>query len=145
VAIIRRVSRSPSPFFRAPISLEPLTKKHKKLMSEALYFRITLEPHLKHSGDRTGRRISFLAEVPLDFAKAEARFSDDEDAVFQEAKRLAAALTCRAMTGRPHQPGEDEMRISFHSIPQMTWDLTARRADAEKDGVRVWLLGADVD
>ena len=112
-------------------------------MSDALYFHITLEPHLKHSGDRTGRRISFLAEVSLDFAKAEARFSDDEEAVFEEAKRLAAALTSRAMTGRPHQAGEDEMRISFHSIPQMTCDLTERRADAEKDGVRVWLLGAD--
>ena len=114
-------------------------------MSEALYFHITLEPHFKHSGERTGRRIGFLAEVPLDFAKAEARFSDDEQAVYEEAKRLAAALTCRAMTGRPHQVGEDEMKISFHTIQQLSRDLTARPADAEKDGVRVWLLGADVD
>jgi hypothetical protein len=35
------------------------------------------------------------------------------------------------------------MRISLHSIPKMSDDLTGRRADAEKDGVRVWLLGAD--
>jgi hypothetical protein len=52
------VSRSPSPFFRALINLEPLTNKHKKQRSEALYFHITLEPHFKHSGDRTGRRIN---------------------------------------------------------------------------------------
>ena len=38
--------------------------------------------------------------------------------------------------------GEDEMQVSFHSIPRMSDDLTDRRADAEKDGVRVWLLGA---
>jgi hypothetical protein len=87
-------------------------------MSEALHFHITLEPHFKHSGERTGRRIGFLAEVPLDFAKAEARFSDDVQAVYEEAKRLAAALTSRAMTGRPHQVGEDEMQSSFHTIQQ---------------------------
>ena len=34
------------------------------------------------------------------------------------------------------------MQVSFHSIPRMSDDLTDRRADAEKDGVRVWLLGA---
>jgi hypothetical protein len=114
------------------------------LMSEAIYFHITLEPHFKHSGKRTGRRISFLAEVPLDAAKAAAQSPDDEQLLFQEAKRLAAALTSFAMTGQHHQPGEDEMQISLHSIPVMTRDLTARQADAEKDGVRLWLIGANV-
>jgi len=114
-------------------------------MSEVIYFHITLEPHFKHSGKRTGRRISFLAEVPLDVAKAAAQSSDDEQLIFEEAKRLAAALTSIAMTGQRRQPGEDEMQISFHSIPVMTRKLTARQADAEKDGVRVWLLGANVE
>jgi hypothetical protein len=49
------------------------------------------------------------------------------------------------MTGQPHQPGEDEMRISFHSVTRISEDLTQRRADAEKDGVRLWLLGADLE
>ena len=115
------------------------------LMSEVIYFHITLEPHFKHSGKRTGRRISFLAEVPLDVAKAAAQSSDDEQLIFEEAKRLAAALTSIAMTGQRRQPGEDEMQISFHSIPVMTRNLTTRQADAEKDGVRVWLLGANVE
>jgi hypothetical protein len=114
-------------------------------MSEALYFHVTLEPHHKHSGKRTGRRISFLAEVPLEAAKAAAQTSDDEQLLLDEAKRLAAALTSIAMTGQSRQPGEDEMQVSFHSIPLMARDLTAREADAEKNGVRVWLLGADVE
>jgi hypothetical protein len=114
-------------------------------MSEAIYFHVTLEPHYKHSGQRTGRKISFLAEVPLDAAKAIAQSSNDEQLLFEEAKRLAAALTSIAMRGQRRQPGEDEMQISFHSIPIMARDLTARQADAEKDGVRVWLLGANVE
>ncbi|HYY30536.1 MAG TPA: hypothetical protein VE860_21550 [Chthoniobacterales bacterium] len=114
-------------------------------MSEAIYFHITLEPHFKHSGKRTGRRIGFLAEVPLDAAKAAAQSSDDEQLLFEEAKRLAAELTSIAMSGRRRQPGEDEMQISFHSVPIMTRNLIARHADAEKDGVRVWLLGANVE
>ena len=114
-------------------------------MSEAIYFHLSLEPHYKHSGKRTGSRISFLAEVPLDAARAVAESSDDEQLLLEEAKGLAAALTSIAMTGQRHQPGEDEMKISFHSIPVMARDLTDREADAEKDGVRLWLLGADVD
>ena len=78
-------------------------------MSEAVYFHITLEPHHKHSGKRTGRRISFLAEEPLDAAKAAAQ-SSDEQFLFEEAKRLAAALTSIAMTGQRCQPGEDDMQ-----------------------------------
>ena len=112
-------------------------------MSEPVYFHVSLEPHYKHSGKLTGRRISFLAEVPLDAAKAAAQSSDDEQLLFEEAKRLAAALTPIAMTGQRRQPGEDEMQISFHSVPVMARNLTARQADAEKDGVRVWLLGAN--
>ena len=114
-------------------------------MSEAVYFHITLEPHYKHSGKRTGRSISFLAQVPLDAAKAVAQSSDNEQLLLEEAKCLAAALTSIAMTGQRREQGEDEMQISFHSIPVMARDLTARPADAEKDGVRVWLLGANVE
>jgi hypothetical protein len=114
-------------------------------MSEAIYFHLSLEPHYKRSGKRTGRKISFLAEVSLDAARAAAESSDDEQLLLEEAKGLATALTSIAMTGQGHQPGEDEMQISFHSIPLMARDLTDRQADAEKDGVRLWLLGADVD
>jgi hypothetical protein len=114
-------------------------------MSEAIYFYLSLEPHFKHSGKRTGRKISFLAEVPLKAARAAAESSDDEQLLLEEAKSLAIALTSIAMTGQGHQPGEDEMQISFRSIPLMARDLTDRQADAEKDGVRLWLLGADVD
>jgi hypothetical protein len=73
-------------------------------VSEAVYFHVTLEPHRKHSGKRTGRRISFLAEVPLDAAKTAAQSSDDEQLLFEEAKRLVAALTSIAMTGQSRQP-----------------------------------------
>ena len=83
--------------------------------------------------------------MPLDAARAVAESSNDEQLLLEEAKGLAAALTSIAMTGQRRQPGEDEMQISFHSIPVMARDLTDRQADAEKDGVRLWLLGADVD
>jgi hypothetical protein len=114
-------------------------------MAQVLYFHITLEPHHKHSGGRTGRRIRFLAEVPVRVAKKTARSPDDEQSTYEEAERLASNLTSMAMTGQPHQPGEDEMRASFHSIPSISKDLTDRQPDAEKDGVRVWLLGADME
>ena len=112
-------------------------------MPEALYFQITLEPHHKHSGKRTGRRIALLAEVPVNAAKAGAKSPDDQQSVYEEAERLAADLTCEAMTGQTLQPGEDQMQISFRSIPRLSKDLTKRRTDAEKGGVRLWLLGAD--
>ena len=118
---------------------------HISAMAQTLYFQITLEPHHKHSGRRTGRWIRFLAEVPVRVAKKTARSPDDEQSTFEEAERLASNLTSMAMTGQPHQPGEDEMRVSFHSVPRMSDDLTHRRADAEKDGVRVWLMGADME
>jgi hypothetical protein len=56
-----------------------------------------------------------------------------------------ADLTSAAMTGQSHQPGEDEMRVSFHAIPNMSKEMIERRPDAEKDGVRLWLLGANAD
>jgi hypothetical protein len=114
-------------------------------MAQTLYFHITLEPHHKHSGGRTGRRIRFVAEVPMSVAKKTASSPGDEQSTYEEAERLASSLTSLAMTGQPHQPGEDEMRISFHSVPRISEDLTQRRADAEKDGVRLWLLGADLE
>ena len=46
------------------------------------------------------------------------------------------------MTGHPRDEGEDVMRFSCHAIPQPSVDLLEYTADAEKDGVRLWLLGA---
>jgi hypothetical protein len=114
-------------------------------MAQTLYFHITLEPHHKHSGSRTGRRIRFLAEVPVSVARKTASSPDDEQSTYKEAERLASSLTSIAMTGQPHQPGEDEMRTSFHSVPRISGDLADRQPDAEKDGVRVWLIGADAE
>jgi hypothetical protein len=111
-------------------------------MPEFFYFQITLEPHLKRSGLVTGRKIIFLAEVPVGAAKMASEAPNDDQAVHDAARRLAENLTCMAMTGEPHQPGEDEMRVSFESTSRMSNITGARRPDAEKDGVRVWLLGA---
>jgi hypothetical protein len=109
------------------------------------YFHITLEPHHKHSGARTGRKINLIAEVPITAARKTAGSPGDEQSVYDEAKRLAANLTTMAMTGQLPQPGEDEMRVSFHAIPKMSEEMIDRQADAEKDGVRLWLLGANAD
>jgi hypothetical protein len=114
-------------------------------MPQALYFHITLEPHHKHSGARTGRKINLIAEVPVTAAKKTAKSPDNEQSVYEEAERLATDLTSAAMTGQSHQPGEDEMQISFHAIPKMSEEMVERRPDAEKDGVRVWLLGANTE
>jgi hypothetical protein len=111
-------------------------------MPQALYFEITLEPHLKRSGLVSGRKIIFLAEVPVNTAKDASETPEDDRMVYETAERLAANLTCMAMTGESHQPGEDEMRISFHSMPRISNDVWARQPDAEKDGVRIWLVGA---
>jgi hypothetical protein len=114
-------------------------------MPQALYFHICLEPHHKHSGAITGRRINFVAEVSVAAAKKTAQSPEDEQSVYEEAEHLAAALTSMAMTGKSHQPGEDEMRISFHAIPKMAEEMIERRPDAEKEGVRLWLLGASAE
>lgn len=123
----------PNPRFN-PYPIEP--------MPQALYFQITLEPHLKHSGLTTGRKIFFLAEVAVNSAKEASKAPGDDGMVFETAERLAANLTCMAMTGEPPQPGEDEMRISFEPISRMSNDVSQRHPDAEKNGVRIWLVGA---
>ena len=55
-------------------------------VKETLYFHVTLEPHLKHSGVRTGGRILFLAEIPVDAAKKKATNPDDDDQLCQVAQ-----------------------------------------------------------
>ena len=114
-------------------------------MPEAYYLQVTLEPHHKHSGSTTGRRILFLAEVPVEAAKKSATNPDDEKALYQEAERLAGDLAPMAMTGSSRQTGEDIMRTSYHAIPRPPDYLIERTADAEKDGIRLWLLGANVE
>jgi hypothetical protein len=112
-------------------------------MDETLYFHVALEPHLRHSGSITGRRILFLAEVPVDAAKKTATNPDDEDELRQEAQRLAAELLPIAMTGHPRSEGEDVMLLTCHAIPKPSEDLLGHKSDAEKDGVRLWLLGSN--
>jgi hypothetical protein len=80
-------------------------------MAQTLYFHITLEPHHKHSGGRTGRRIRFVAEVPVSVAKKTASSPGDEQSTYEEAERLASSLTSLAMTGQPHQPGGPHLTI----------------------------------
>ncbi|MBV9877847.1 MAG: hypothetical protein JO025_24180 [Verrucomicrobia bacterium] len=111
-------------------------------MPQSLYFEITLEPHLKHSGLATGRKILFLAEVRIDAAKAVSEAPENDQAIYEMAARLAVSQTCMAMTGETRQPGEDEMRVSFHSMPRVSNDITERLPDAEENGVRLWLVGA---
>jgi hypothetical protein len=113
-------------------------------MPKAFYLRVTLEPHRKHSGSTTGGTILFLAKVPTDVAKHSSSNPEDEFALLREAERLAEKLTPLAMTGHPREEG-DVMRASFHAIPQPPEDILERSADAEKDGVRVWLLGTNVE
>jgi hypothetical protein len=62
---------------------------------------LTLEPHLKHSGSIINRRILFLAEVQVGEARKTTTNPDDENALQQEAQRLAAELLPIAMTGHP--------------------------------------------
>ena len=114
-------------------------------MAEAFYLRVTLEPHHKHSGSTTGGTILFLAEVPMALEKHSTSNPDEEAGLLREAERLAEWLTPIAMTGRPRQEGEDVMRASFHAIPEPPEDILECSADAEKDGVRVWLLGTNVE
>src|SRR5271165_5662061 len=68
-------------------------------MGEAFYFHVTLEPHKKRSGSKTGRRILFLVEVPIDAAKSSASDPQDESVLRQEAERLSRELAPIAMTG----------------------------------------------
>jgi hypothetical protein len=114
-------------------------------VNEVLYFHVTLEPHHRHSGALAGGRILFLAEVPVNAAKRTVTKPDNEDALCEEAKRLAAELLPIAMTGHPREEGEDVMRFSCHAVPQPSLDLLEHKADAEKGGVRLWLLGSNVE
>jgi hypothetical protein len=114
-------------------------------MKETLYFHVTLEPHLKHSGFITGRRILFLAEVPVDTAKKKATNPDDDDQLRQVAQSLAAELLPIAMTGHARSEGEDVMRLNFHAIPKPSDDILGHKSDAAKDGVRLWLLGSNTE
>ncbi len=114
-------------------------------VKETLYFHVTLEPHLKHSGVRTGGRILFLAEIPVDAAKKKATNPDDDDQLCQVAQTLAAELLPIAMTGHPRSEGEDVMRLNFHAIPKPSEDLLGHHSDAAKDGVRLWLLGSNTE
>ena len=114
-------------------------------MDEMLYFHLALEPHLKHSGLGTGRRILFLAEVSVDAAKKTGINPGDEHALRQEAEHLAAELLPIAMTGRPAEEGEDVMRLTCQALPKPPESLLEHSADAEEDGVRLWLLGSNVD
>ena len=112
-------------------------------MAECFYFQVTLEPHLKHSGAKTGRKIFFLVEVPRALAHAAAGSeSGDELALRQSAQRLAAELAPVAMRGKPCSPGEDAMSVSSqlsHPGP----DLLERVPDAVLNGARAWLIGTD--
>jgi hypothetical protein len=114
-------------------------------VTDPLYLHLTLEPHHKHSGLITGGRILFLAEVPIEAAKETASNPEDQDILFQEAERLAAALVPIAMSGHPREEGEDVMRFSCHGVPRPSVDLLEHTADAERGGVRLWLLGASVE
>jgi hypothetical protein len=114
-------------------------------MGEPFYFHVTLEPHKKRSGSKTGRRILFLVEVPIDAARKSAKDPQDEGALSQEAERLSKELAPLAMTGELRHGGEDLMEISSCSIIEPSIDLLERTADAERNGVRVWILGANVE
>src|ERR1700693_2595997 len=74
-------------------------KSERNRMDEVLYFHVALEPHLKHSGSIINRRILFLAEVQVDAARKTKTNPDDEDALHQEAQRLAAELLPIATPG----------------------------------------------
>ena len=114
-------------------------------IDKALYFHVALEPHLKHSGYIFDRRILFLAEVQVGTAKETTTYPDDEDALCQEAQRLATELLPMAMTGHPRQEGEDVMRLTCHAVSKPSEDLLQHTADAQKGGVRLWLFGSNVE
>ena len=110
---------------------------------ESFYFQVTLEPHLKHSGAKTGRKIFCLVEVPREMAAAAAAEAGNELASREAARRLAGELAPMALTGQPCSPGEDMMTVScqlYHPVP----DLVERMPDAVRDGARTWLIGTDL-
>lgn len=111
-------------------------------MPGSFYFQVTLEPHLKHSGVRTGRKILFLVEIPRKAALSRSEEAPDELRLQAEAERLAVELAPSAMSGKPTLAGEDPMTISCEpSSPSA--DLLERLPDVEKEGARAWLLGSE--
>jgi hypothetical protein len=117
----------------------------RRHIGKAHYFRVALGPHLKHSGFLIDRRILFLAEVQVAAEDNPLTNPDDQDMLCQLAERLATELLPIAMTGHPWQEGEDVMRLTCHTVPKPSEDLLQRTADAQKDGVRLWLFGSNVD
>ncbi len=112
-------------------------------MPSSFYFQVTLEPHLKRFGTKTGRKIFFLVEIPQELAVAASEASsEDQDAVKKVAERLAIEFAPSAMNGRSGSPGEDQMTASCQ-FSEPTQDLLRRAPDAEENGARVWLLGTD--
>jgi hypothetical protein len=113
-------------------------------MAECVYFQVILEPHLKHSGAKTGRKIFFLVEVPRALARGAAGGEPDNELALREsAQRLAGELAPVAMRGVACSPGEDTMTVScrpYHPSP----DLLERVPDAVRDGARAWLMGTDL-
>ena len=110
-------------------------------MPGSFYFQVTLEPHLKHSGVRTGRKILFLVEHPREAALAHVGEAPDELRVQGEAER-AVELAPSAMSGKPTLAGEDAMTVSCAPSSPSS-DLLERVPDIEKDGARAWLLGSE--
>jgi hypothetical protein len=83
--------------------------------------------------------------VPIDAAKKSATDPQGKRALCQEAERLSRELAPIAMTGELRRGGEDLIEVSSCSIMEPSNDLFERTADAEKNGVRVWILGANVE
>ena len=112
-------------------------------MPECFYFQVTLEPHLKHSGAKTGRKIFFLVEVPRALVRAAGSEPENELALWQSAQRLAGELAPVAMRGKPCSPGEDAMAVSCQ-LYHPTRDLLERVPDAVLNCARAWLIGTDL-
>jgi hypothetical protein len=74
--------------------------------------------------------------------------TDSDETLTQERQRAGWAPRGRGSSirlVRCGQEGEDVMRFSCHAVPEPSEDLLEHTADAEKDGVRLWLLGAKVE
>jgi hypothetical protein len=112
-------------------------------MPDCFYFQVTLEPHLKHSGAKTGRKILILVAVPREQAISAGGNVEDELSLCETARRLAGELAPVAMTGRLRAPGEDLMTVSSQ-LYHPTRDMLERVPDAEQSGARAWLLGSDL-
>jgi len=90
-------------------------------------FRVTLEPHLKHSGAKTGRKIFCLVAVPREVARAAGAAPRASLPCKAGAQRLAGELAPVALRGVPCSPGEDQMAVSCQ-LYHPTADLLRARA-----------------